>query len=625
MKRFVGVGLIVSTLSAGDIFLLANGGQAQSAPNPVEMNLPLTDNSTEYQRLQSLLAAQNWQAADQETRRILEPYGGLYSQSAHTIPVEMIQTLDQLWREASNERFGLTVQQRIWEEAQAQHPNDVNAAVKAFGDRVGWTRTTDPGDYQFVAPDWLTETELNFSRSAPEGHLPWAGVSWEIVSNIVQEPGCGSCATDALYLQGERFTQYIPALYGRVETVLDFFSRPIDRWRNAQIQRQIDLRAMYPNSSCPVYTRDQAISPNSALLAVSSYSYERSCSSRDNSTLALWNAERGTRIITLLRGQATESFSYSGQAQEPPTESTRIVGDVANAIAFTPDSRQIAAGLSNGTVRLWNTSNGEVIRTLSGHRYAVRAIAISLDGRFLASASADQTIKLWNLQTGQLIQTIRQQPNDGIIHTILISPNGQRIATATDSNKLQLWEFATGRLIRTVVDGVAGTGDRLPIAFSPDSQTLATADLDHSVKVWNANTGARIITLRGHQQTLQDLAFSPDSKTLASSSTDHTVRLWNLNTYQGIRTLNVAQSAGHPIRPTNLGYLAFSPDGQLLATSTLLLPVVQSEPIPTQGVTVWDVSTGQPLTQIHSVTDFSFSPNNQFLIANGRTLQIWQP
>ncbi|MBD0336262.1 MAG: GUN4 domain-containing protein, partial [Cyanobacteria bacterium Co-bin13] len=393
---------------------------AQTLPIPSMYQAPAVNVSA----LEAQLKARNWQAADAETRRILEVYvhpnnDVFGSPLATNIPPEVLQAVDRLWSEASGGRFGFTAQKAIWDQVRAQNPDNTNTAAKAFGDRVGWTRST-PDPNNFVSPDWLTEPELNFSLQAPVGHLPWAGISWERINAMLTAQSCGSCTIDALYLQGERFSRYLPVLFNWLSTALDAPIPAAGSWQRPRMAHTVNLQGLYSNNNCPVYTQAQAISPDSTVLAVSSYSYERSCNAgSENSTLALWNVQRGNRIITLLRGRAIEGFSYPGQAQEPPSESDRIVGDVANAVAFTPDGRQVAAGLSNGTVRLWTTERGEVVRTLSGHRYAVRAIAISADGRTLASASADQTLKLWNLQTGQLLRTIALDPTDGIPLTVL--------------------------------------------------------------------------------------------------------------------------------------------------------------------------------------------------------------
>jgi WD40 repeat protein len=600
---------------------------AQAVAAPVLAQAPRLDVSVLRERLK----AQDWQAADAETRRILQtwvhPKDDVFgSPLATNIPPEVLQTLDQLWTEASGGRFGFSAQKQIWDQVRAQHPDNTNTAAKAFGDRVGWTRRT-PDPENFVAPEWLTEPELNYSRQAPVGHLPWAGISWERINTMLNAQSCGSCTIDAQYLQGERFNRYLPVLFNWLTTALKDPLPTEGAWNQARLAYSINLRALYSDNDCPVYPLAQAISPNSKILAISSYSYGRSCRG-GASALALWNAERGTRLITLLRGQATEALSDSGPPQEPATESNRMVGDVVNAIAFTPDGRLVAAGLSNGTIRLWATdqgkAQGKAVRTFSGHRYAVRAIAISTDGQRLVSTSADRTIKLWNLQTGQLLRTITLQPSDGIAHTVLISADGKRLVTASDRNSLQLWDTTTGQLIRTLVNQATNLPSGAPFAFSPNSQLLATADPDRSIKLWNATTGARLITLRKHSDRIQSLAFSPDSGRLASSE-EKTAYLWNLRTYQPIHRFGLVDSAGHPVKPNNLGYVAFSPDGTILATSSLILPVVESEPIPRQGVTLWDTQTGQSITSIRDVNRFQFSPNGQFLMTNGRAIQIWEP
>ncbi|MEB3213677.1 MAG: GUN4 domain-containing protein [Leptolyngbyaceae bacterium] len=614
--------------------LPGNQVMAQAAdlptPEPVQMNQPLTLQSDAFMALQEFLAEENWQAADQETRRILQSWvGDVYYGSPSNISVEVIQEIDRLWAEASGGRFGFRAQLDIWQTVRAQHPSDMEAAVNAFGDRVGWRRTT-PDPNNFVSPHWFTEPELTYSSTAPVGHLPWAGVDWAMIEGLLNQQSCGSCTIDSMYLQGDRFTRYVPGLFTQVQTALAAPQSPDSQsWRTLRSKFEINLNSLYPNNRCPIETVDQAVSPNSQILAVSSYSLERACGGNStNSTLVLWDAQRGNRIITLMRGNAVESFNYDGQPQEPPTEGDRKVGDVANAIAFTPDSQLIAAGLSNGTVRLWRTDTGQLVRTLSGHQYAVRAIAISADGTRLVSASSDQTIKLWDVQTGQLIRTMQLNDSAGIVHTVRISPDGRRLALATGHNLLQLRDLTTGSIVRTFVDETTNQPNWMPLAFSPDGRFLATSDIDHSVKLWNATTGARIMTLQGHRDAVRAIAFSPDSRTLASSSADYEVRLWSLQPFQLQRTLNAAPSIHQDYeRPPSPGYLSFSGNGQILATSALhpFSHPISGEALTLLGITLWDAATGQSLTNLDYVKTFSFSPDSQFLLTNGHTLQVWRP
>lgn len=181
----------------------------------------------EFTKLQQLLATQNWQAADVETRRLVQqwvyPKGDLYAVAkVEAISCTNLQTLDTLWTKASQGRFGYSTQQKLW-----QNPTNASRSeIESFGKRLGWTRTKPLTDAElptkWFASTWLTEPELNFTMQAPAGHLPWNGIAYKTVLSLTQQSGagCGSCNIDALYLQEERNYRFLPAFYGRVKTCL---------------------------------------------------------------------------------------------------------------------------------------------------------------------------------------------------------------------------------------------------------------------------------------------------------------------------------------------------------------------------------------------------------------------
>jgi hypothetical protein len=174
--------------------------------------------------LNQQLDAQNWAAADRETRRILDPASvSLKPLPPIRVTPALIRAMDQAWSNASGGRFGLSVQLRLWQEAKAAHPNNRDAAVNAFRDRVGWTLTTPRTEQDFLSSDWRNESELNYSRQAPLGHLPWAGVSDAVVQDLAIPPvgeHCGSCHTDAMQLRNERFYGHLPTLFQQVQVAL---------------------------------------------------------------------------------------------------------------------------------------------------------------------------------------------------------------------------------------------------------------------------------------------------------------------------------------------------------------------------------------------------------------------
>jgi WD40 repeat protein len=348
----------------------------------------------------------------------------------------------------------------------------------------------------------------------------------------------------------------------------------------------------------------QAFSPDSQTLALGVHSFvDRRCGG-GNSKLMLWNLQTGRPIKTLIEGYAAEALLASDPYRQQEPDPATIVGDIAHALAFTADGQTLAAAMSDKTIKVWNGKTGQLIRTLQGHRYAVRAIAISSDGQTLISGSSDQTIKLWNLKTGQLIRTLKEsQP----VYQLLISPDAQSLASVTapvsydPSYTVKLWNLKTGQVIRTFSD----FADFSPYPLlSPDGQTLVTASNDNSIRLWNARTGVRMRSLISHSAPIRRLAISPDGQFLASSSADGSVKLWNFKTGQIIRTI------------PNLGdiyRLVFSADGRTLAMHD------------GRGIQLWNWRLPQKIRTIEGSPHFTFAPNGQTLLAaHNYRLEVWR-
>uniref|UniRef100_A0A182PHG7 U-box domain-containing protein n=1 Tax=Anopheles epiroticus TaxID=199890 RepID=A0A182PHG7_9DIPT len=103
----------------------------------------------------------------------------------------------------------------------------------------------------------------------------------------------------------------------------------------------------------------------------------------------------------------------------------------------------LVTGSSDKTVRVWRWVAGsgyreEPFSPLLGHRYGVTSVRVSPKGAVLASASVDGTVILWNLSNGEISNVLNQEGGEAI-RACIFSPNGSTIVSSDDSGSVCIW------------------------------------------------------------------------------------------------------------------------------------------------------------------------------------------
>jgi WD40 repeat protein len=313
--------------------------------------------------------------------------------------------------------------------------------------------------------------------------------------------------------------------------------------------------------------------------------------SPDSRLLATADSENLVRLWDLHTGR--EAKSYRG-----------------TAVDFGNDGKTLVVGVMDGTPLLRNLDNGTETKFSSGGTTAIVDLAVTSDGRKALVAMEDGTVKLWDLTTGQILRSLTGPAES----SIAISRIGGLLATAGGGDgSVAVWEFMTGRKLLSVKapQGTeADVQDRTVVSLSPDGSLLAVG-LRSRVSLYDVLTGKELrqLTLenpggllkkidqyvnpsswlakateyvegsvrRGQENMRREywvraLALSPDGKYLATAM-DRGIYLWDSKTGKfdhqvlesgGALTKEEEEDLRTAASMINMQNLAFSSEGEML-------------------------------------------------------------
>jgi len=317
------------------------------------------------------------------------------------------------------------------------------------------------------------------------------------------------------------------------------------------------------------------------------------------------------------------------------------------SVAYSPSGNLLAAGGSDGTVMLRNTTTGSHKTLNVGSRGLVRSVAFSNDGRLLA-ASSNKSIVLFELPTGhKLGHPLGTAPS--VVYSVAFSANGKTVAAGGSGGQIAFFNPANGAQSRAPLSGMHIVNS---LAFSPDGKTLAAGGAGATV-LWDlANPASPPARLQGHHGAVNSVAFSPDGRMLASAGADRTITLWRYP----------LGSLGKPLVQLHraAAQVAASPDGSVIASGgptgqiylidrstreIRVLPHRAKDPIGQLAfdpagrtlaagygdgtIVLWDVDSGKPVRTLRgnkgSVLSLAFDQTGTRLVSGGGdgTVRLW--
>ncbi|MBV9594079.1 MAG: helix-turn-helix domain-containing protein [Actinobacteria bacterium] len=365
----------------------------------------------------------------------------------------------------------------------------------------------------------------------------------------------------------------------------------------------------------------------------------------DSGELDVWNLAGGrTRLVTRLTvapsQMTTVAYSPDGStliagahdatlwhwpvgptgAPVGPGQPLHGFANWIDSVAFSHDGRYLAAGSSDNSARIWQTSDWTDIATLPDVS-PVDSIGFTVGDQAVATVDENGTTRLWPFPPPASYQTV------GAPYTIDYTAGGRELAAVTggSSGQVQLWNTSdpwrpyhfSSITMPAAFGPVAAVG-----ALTPDGKLLTVGDAKADVQLYaldSAGHGHPVgPVLTGAHPSLEQLNFTPDAHLMSVGDDAGMVHLYDVTDPANPRLLAVIDRNG---ASSNVYGVSYSPDGKLLAIGCN-----------DHHVWLWDISNPRHPRRLAVLGGFSsavyattFSPDGRTLIAGGSddTVRLW--
>jgi WD40 repeat protein len=306
-------------------------------------------------------------------------------------------------------------------------------------------------------------------------------------------------------------------------------------------------------------------------------------------------------LATGVEAQQLREISSSRVIEITPEFRVRHQPPVITGVAIQPGGEMVASVGDDHLVRLWDLSDGHLLRRLETHLDWVRCAAFSPDGSVLATAGNDGLIVFWDPITGRVI---RKLVVPHATATLVYSPDGKLLAAAGFGSQLYLYDTETGKLARQFG---CHCHDVRCAAFSPAGDRIAAAGRDGQIHLWRLSDGELIHDIAASRRRLRGITFSHDGGQLIVAGEDRMVRVFGANNGQEILSLSTAPAKV-------LALVAYAPGRLATAGSD-------------NQICLWDLAAGRETARLagHTGSVAALDSSGEILVSGSfdTTVRIW--
>ena len=292
---------------------------------------------------------------------------------------------------------------------------------------------------------------------------------------------------------------------------------------------------------------------------------------------------------------------------------------------------QLLSWSIDGTLRLWDTETGALLRVFAGHTQEVSGVKRLQDGRFV-SWSWDGTLQIWSTtqstpvhclvgHTGP-IEAVHQLSNGRLLSWV-----GEMGDLGDEDYTLRLWDPDTGQCVALLQGHTQALVGFLPLP----EDLFVTWSQESTLRVWDATVNTATEPQAGHTGQIAGVKCLGSQQVL-SWSTDGTMVMWDTDAGKPLKRLNayhgqhVFQTGASTVGTVLGGHI----DGLLTIGTAQCIVWSENHHDATRIPQVWDLHTGEKVAELVGHTGalrgmLALSTGNVLSWCHDGSLRMWSP